>query len=185
MGAAEFSSVLMGTESLFCFRSIGCNFESYTAHHTPPLSALFCKKQQHQKTLRAQQYTSSLLIPHGKLNVKHHRTNFKSKIHFTAEKETAWRVNRAAAKRTQAVQQLCEDVCIQARPISTNPGSVEEAYEYGQTRGTCFTTRRIEVVAVVGLLRIYFVVCFGCGGTFSCFFFSVFFSSNAHGLLLV
>ena len=71
MGAAEFSGVLIGTKSLFCFRSTGCQFESYAAHRTPPLSALCCKKQQ-QKTPRAQQYTSSLVIPcaHGKLNVK-------------------------------------------------------------------------------------------------------------------
>ena len=39
------------------------------------------------------------------------------------------------------------------RPISTNPVSVE-AGEYGLTRGTCFFARRLEVVAVVGLLWI-------------------------------
>ena len=43
--------------------------------------------------------------------------------------------------------------------------------EYGLTRWTCFTARRLEVVAVAGLLWIYFVVCFGCGGVFSFFFF--------------
>ena len=37
------------------------------------------------------------------------------------------------------------------RPISTNPGSME-AGEYGLRRGTCFVARRLEVVAVVGLL---------------------------------
>ena len=37
------------------------------------------------------------------------------------------------------------------RPISTNPGSME-AGEYGLTLGTCFVARRVEVVAVVGLL---------------------------------
>ena len=36
-------------------------------------------------------------------------------------------------------------------PISTNPGSME-AGEYGLTRGTCFVARRLEVVAVAGLL---------------------------------
>ena len=30
--------------------------------------------------------------------------------------------------------------------------------------------RRLEVVTVAGLLWIYFVVCFGCGGIFSRFF---------------
>ena len=50
-------------------------------------------------------------------------------------------------------------VCIQARPISTNPGSMEEECEYGLTRWTCFTARGLEVVAVAGLLWINFVVC--------------------------
>ena len=39
------------------------------------------------------------------------------------------------------------------RPISTNPGSME-AGEYGLVRGTCFVARRLEVVAVAGLLWI-------------------------------
>ena len=37
------------------------------------------------------------------------------------------------------------------RPISTNLGSVE-AGEYGLTRGTCFVARRLDLVAVAGLL---------------------------------
>ena len=74
--------------------------------------------------------------------------------------------------------------CMQARPISTNPGSMEEEREHGLTRGTCFTARRLQVVAVAGLLWIHFVVCYRCGGGFSCFFF-VFFTSNAHVLLQV
>ena len=92
LGAAEFSGVLIGTKSLFCFRSGGCQFESYATHRTPPLSDLCCKKQQ-QKTPRAQQYTSSLVIScaHGKLNIKHHRTTPKPKIYttITAEKNEA------------------------------------------------------------------------------------------------
>ena len=43
------------------------------------------------------------------------------------------------------------------RPISTNPGSME-AGEYGLTRGTCFVARRLEVVAVAGLLWISWCV---------------------------
>ena len=39
------------------------------------------------------------------------------------------------------------------RPTSTNPGSMAGS-QYGLTRGTCFVTRRLEVVAVAGLLRI-------------------------------
>ena len=49
-----------------------------------------------------------------------------------------------------------------------------EECEYGLTRGTCFTARRLDVVAVAGLLWIYFVVCIGCGGIFLVFFFFVF-----------
>ena len=39
------------------------------------------------------------------------------------------------------------------RPISTNPVSIEGG-KYGLTRGACFFARRLEVVAVAGLLRI-------------------------------
>ena len=46
-----------------------------------------------------------------------------------------------------------------------------QAGEYGLTSGTCFVEYCLEVVAVAGLLLwIYFVVCFGCGGIFLCFF---------------
>ena len=44
--------------------------------------------------------------------------------------------------------------------IRDSPGSMEEECEYGLTSGTCFTARRLEVVAVAGLLWIYFVLCF-------------------------
>ena len=37
---------------------------------------------------------------------------------------------------------------------------MEEECEYGVPSGTCFTARRLEVVAVAGLLWIYFMVCF-------------------------
>ena len=37
------------------------------------------------------------------------------------------------------------------RPICTNPVSME-AGECGLTRGTCFAARRLELVAVAGLL---------------------------------
>ena len=43
------------------------------------------------------------------------------------------------------------------RPISTNPVSME-AGEYGLTRGACFFARRLEVVAVAGLLRLSWCV---------------------------
>ena len=54
-----------------------------------------------------------------------------------------------------------------------------KAGEYGLTRGTCFVARRLEVVAVAGLLRLSWCVLGGAD------FFCVFFSSNAHGLLQV
>ena len=57
-----------------------------------------------------------------------------------------------------------------ASPISTNPRSMEEECEYGLPSGTCFTARRLEVVAVAGLLWIYFVVCFLVSGGISFFF---------------
>ena len=53
-------------------------------------------------------------------------------------------------------------------PISTNPGSTE-AGEYGLTRGTCFVARRLEVVAVAGLLCIWWCV-LGAAEFISCFF---------------
>ena len=43
------------------------------------------------------------------------------------------------------------------KPISINSGSME-AGEYGLTRGTCFVARRLEVVAVAGLLSISWCV---------------------------
>ena len=60
------------------------------------------------------------------------------------------------------------------------PGSTE-ASEYGVTRGTCFVARRLEVVAVAGPLLISW--CVLGRADFSRCFFSLFFSSNAHGLL--
>ena len=64
-------------------------------------------------------------------------------------------------------QSVCLSVCISVtvcvtfvvfidsdsctRPISSNPESME-AGEYGLTRGTCLVARRLEVVAVAGLL---------------------------------
>ena len=51
------------------------------------------------------------------------------------------------------------------RPISTNPVSME-AGEYGLTRGTWFFARRLEVVAVAGLLWLSRCV-FGEAGFFS------------------
>ena len=68
------------------------------------------------------------------------------------------------------------------RPISTNPGSME-AGEYGLTHGTCFVARRLEVVAVAGLLWISSGVL--GGANFFVFFLRFFFASNAHGLLQV
>ena len=56
---------------------------------------------------------------------------------------------------------VCQCVCVTfvvftdcescTRPISTNPGSME-AGEYRLARGTCFIARRLDLVAVAGLL---------------------------------
>ena len=69
------------------------------------------------------------------------------------------------------------------KPISTNPGSTE-AGEYGLTRETCFVARRLEVVAVAGLLWTSWCVLSGAD-FFLCECFRFFSSSNAHGLLQV
>ena len=69
------------------------------------------------------------------------------------------------------------------RPISTNPGPME-AGEYRLTRGTCFVARRLELVAVAGLLWISWCV-LAAADFFVFFFFDFLFSSNAHGLLQV
>ena len=59
-----------------------------------------------------------------------------------------------------------------------------EAGEYGLTRGTCFAARRLEVLAVAGLLWTSW--CVLGGADFFVFFFPpIFFSSNAYGLLQV
>ena len=54
------------------------------------------------------------------------------------------------------------------KPVSTSPRSME-ADDYGLTRGTCFVARRLEVVAVAGVLWISW--CVWVGRISSCFFF--------------
>ena len=80
-------------EIVILFPIIWCRFVRYAAHRKSSLFALCCKKQQQQMTPRAQQYTSSLVIPctHGKLNVKHHQTTPKAETHTSiiAEKDEA------------------------------------------------------------------------------------------------
>ena len=58
------------------------------------------------------------------------------------------------------------------KPISTSPGSTEVG-EYGLTRETCFVARRLEVVAVAGLLSRSW--CVLGGADFFVFFFDFFF----------
>ena len=55
------------------------------------------------------------------------------------------------------------------RPISANPGPME-AGEYGLMRGTCLIARRLELVAVAGLLWISWCV-LDAAGFFRVFFF--------------
>ena len=63
------------------------------------------------------------------------------------------------------------------RPISTNPGSME-AGEYGRTCGMWVFARRLEVVAVAGLLWLSW--CVLGGADFSFYFFHEFALSNSY-----
>ena len=141
------------------------------------LSAVCCKKQQQQKTPCAQQCTSSFLIPCAdwKLNVKHNRTTPKPEIHITVAKAEAARARCRAPKRVQAAQQQQQFgyVCIQARLISTNTGSMEEACEYRLPRGTCFVARHLKLVAVAG--RLWISCCVSGGADFFSFFYNFYF----------
>ena len=68
------------------------------------------------------------------------------------QKKLRWREKRAPKRVQAAQQQQCGYACIQARLISTNPGSMEEAYEYRLPRGTCFAVRSLELVPLAGRL---------------------------------
>ena len=63
------------------------------------------------------------------------------------------------------------------------PGSLE-AGAYGPMRGLCFGGRPLQVVAVVGLLWISWCV-LGGADYFVMFFFFLYYSWSAHGLLQV
>ena len=67
--------------------------------------------------------------------------------------------------------------------MSTNPGSLE-AGEYELTRGTGFVARRLEGVAVAGLLWISWCV-LGAAGVFRGGGCDFIFASSEHGLLQV
>ena len=110
------------------------------------------------------------MIPsaHGKLNVKDHRTTPKPVIYtsITAENETALARNSIEHQNVRRGGSSSSSASIYIRvytseaAISINPRSKKEKCEYGLPSGTCFPARRVEVVAVAGLLWIYFVVCF-------------------------
>ena len=67
------------------------------------------------------------------------------------------------------------------RPISTKPGSME-AGEYGLTRATCFVRKRLEVVAVAGML--WFSLCALGAAVFRVFFMILHIQIRAHDLWL-
>ena len=69
-----------------------------------------------------------------------------------------WQETSAPRRMQGAQQQQCGYVCIQARLIFSNPGSMEEAHEYGLPRARCFVARRLELVAVSGRLWISWCV---------------------------
>ena len=60
-----------------------------------------------------------------------------------------------------------------------------KAGEFGLTRGTCFVARRLEVVAVAGLLWISWFVSGAAEFSFFFRFFCFFILPNAHDLLQV
>ena len=55
-----------------------------------------------------------------------------------------------------------------------------EVADYGLTRGTCFVARRLEMVAVAGLLWISWCVLGGPGFFVFCVFFFLFFFLRTH-----
>ena len=83
-----------------------------------------------------------------KLNVKHHRTTPKPEIYtsITAKTKLRWTENSlehqtyTGGAAAAAEVRIYAYACIQARPISKNPGSMEEECQCGVPRLTCFTT---------------------------------------------
>ena len=138
----------------------------------------------------------SLVIPctHKKLNVKLHRTSPKPEIHtsITADKDEA---ALARKKSTETYTggaaeevRVYKYVCLQARTISSNPGRMEEACEYGLTRGTRFVARRTPSRGRRGRradVDWFRGVFFQWLVAFRDFCFRCFVFSNAHGLLQV
>ena len=149
--------------------------------HTAPLC---CKKQQRQKTPRAQRYTSSLLIPcaHGRLNVKHHRTTAKPEVQITVvEKEAALARKESTKTYTSGTATATVRIRMYTSEADLHKhGIMEEACEYGLTRGTCFVARRPEVVAVAGLLCISWCVLGAAGLLCVLFCFFIFFFLRTH-----
>ena len=79
-------------------------------------------------------------------------------------KKLRWPENRAP-KRIQAAQQQCEYRRMYTREVDFHkPGIYGGSVRVWANAWTCFVARRLEVVVVAGLLWIYFVVCFECGG---------------------
>ena len=132
------------------------------------------------------------MIPcaHGKLNVKHHRTTPKQEIHTSRKKKlrspsnSIERQNVHRRRSSSSSSSAIMYIRVYTSEIDFHEPGIYEECEYGLTIRTCFTARRLEVIAVAGLLWIYFVVCF-----FSVWWDFVFFSfsslRNAQGLLQV
>ena len=92
--------------------------------------------------------------------------------------------NKKTGRRKEATDAVhsirnCESC---TRPISTNPGSME-AGAHGLTHLTHFVMRRLDVVAIAGLLWTSW--CALGGATLLVCFFRLCFSANAHRLLQV
>ena len=117
----DFFRVVIGTKSLFCF---ACNFESYAAHRTPPLSAARSSSSR-IRLARSSTRRVFLLIScaHGKLNVKHHRTTPKSEIHHSSRE-----INCAGEK----IEQLPAPNVYNKRHSSWRVRSMHHVYKRGR-----------------------------------------------------
>ena len=164
MDAAGLCRVLIGAKSFFCFRSkLNLFFKAmpHTAHRRPLLSAArSSSSRRHLARCSAVHVESSDTMRSRKAlcqaPAESPETGNTYRVYISQKrklKKLRWRENKAPRRIQQAAQkQRYGYVGIQARLISTNPKSMEEACKYGLPRGTCFVARRLKLVAVAGRL---------------------------------
>ena len=103
--AAGFSGVLIGTKSLFCFRSIACNF----AHRTPRLSAETSRSSRRRlaRSSTRRVFGYHALTESSMSSTAGQPRNRGYKRGVTVRKKLRWPQKRAP-KRIQAAQQQFE-----------------------------------------------------------------------------